>query len=127
MKSCGPSRTATDKAASRRRAGPSAHRGCRHQHAAKAGDARGDDRCQAPWPERSGLAVAAIARRGTQLEMVLIAQIDGVADVVLQDGRTLTMTGLFTQPRTLMSSLIAEQLGWQCNAGGVWGASGSMF
>ncbi len=35
----------------------------------------------------------------------------GVADVVLQDGRTLTMNGLFTQPRTLMSSPIAEQLG----------------
>ena len=34
-----------------------------------------------------------------------------MADVVLQDGRTLTMNGLFTQPRTLMSSPIAEQLG----------------
>ncbi len=55
--------------------------------------------------------LAAIARRGTQIETVLIAHIDGVADVVLQDGRTLTMNGLFTQPRTLMSSPIAEQLG----------------
>ena len=57
------------------------------------------------------MLLAAIARRGTQLEMVLIAQIDGVAGVVLQDGRTLTMNGLFTQPRTLLSSPIAEQLG----------------
>ena len=54
--------------------------------------------------------LAAIARRGTQIETTLIARIDGVADVVLQDGRTLTMNGLFTQPRTLMSSPIAEQL-----------------
>ena len=55
--------------------------------------------------------LAAITRRGTQVETALIARIDGVADVVLQDGRTLTMNGLFTQPRTLMSSPIAEQLG----------------
>ena len=37
-----------------------------------------------------------------------MARIDGVADVVQQDGRTLTMNGLFTQPRTVMSSLSAE-------------------
>ena len=55
--------------------------------------------------------LAAITRRGTQVETVLIARIEGVADVVLQDGRTLTMNGLFTQPHTLMSSPIAEQLG----------------
>jgi thioredoxin reductase len=55
--------------------------------------------------------LAAITRRGTQVETVLIARIEGVADVVLQDGRTLTMNGLFTQPRTLMRSPIAEQLG----------------
>ena len=30
---------------------------------------------------------------------------------MLQAGRTLTMNGLFTQPRTVMSSPIAEQLG----------------
>lgn len=55
--------------------------------------------------------LAAITRRGTQVETVLIARIEGAADVVLQDGRTLTMNGLFTQPRMLMSSPIAEQLG----------------
>jgi thioredoxin reductase len=54
---------------------------------------------------------AAIARRGTQVESVLVERIDGFADVVLQDGRTLTMNGLFTQPRVLMASPIAQQLG----------------
>lgn len=55
--------------------------------------------------------LAAIARRGTQIEPVPIARIDGFADVVLQDGRTLRMNGLFTQPHTVMSSPVAEQLG----------------
>jgi thioredoxin reductase len=55
--------------------------------------------------------LAAIARRGTQVEAALIERIAGHADVVLQDGRTLTMNGLFTQPTTRMSSPIAEQLG----------------
>jgi thioredoxin reductase len=55
--------------------------------------------------------LAAIARRGTQVEPALINRIDGHADVVLQDGRTITLNGLFTQPRTLISSLVAEQLG----------------
>lgn len=45
------------------------------------------------------LLLAASIRRGTQLE------------TVLKDGRTLTMNGLFTQPRTLMSRRVAEQLG----------------
>jgi thioredoxin reductase len=55
--------------------------------------------------------LTAIARRGTEVEPVLINRIDGHADVVLQDGRTLSMNGLFTQPRTLMASPVAEQLG----------------
>nr|WP_315480021.1 NAD(P)/FAD-dependent oxidoreductase [uncultured Rhodoferax sp.] len=55
--------------------------------------------------------LAAIARRGTQIEATRIARIDGVADVVLQDGRTITLNGLFTQPRTLLVSPVAEQLG----------------
>ncbi len=33
-----------------------------------------------------------------------------MADVVLQAGRKITMSGLFIQPRTVMSSPIAEQL-----------------
>ncbi|MEZ5701328.1 MAG: NAD(P)/FAD-dependent oxidoreductase [Burkholderiaceae bacterium] len=55
--------------------------------------------------------IAAMIRRGTQIEATPIARIEGLADVVLEDGRTFTMNALFTQPRTLMSSPIAEELG----------------
>ena len=55
--------------------------------------------------------LTSIARSGTQIDAALIARIGGVADVVLQDGRTLRMNGLFTQPNTLLASPIAEQLG----------------
>ncbi|MDT7517660.1 NAD(P)/FAD-dependent oxidoreductase [Rhodoferax sp. TBRC 17660] len=55
--------------------------------------------------------LAAIARRGTQIEATPIARIDGVADVVLQDGRTIRLNGLFTQPHTVLASPVAEQLG----------------
>ncbi|RZL65426.1 MAG: NAD(P)/FAD-dependent oxidoreductase [Variovorax sp.] len=54
---------------------------------------------------------AALARRGTQIEPTPIARIEGSADVVLQDGRTLSMNGLFTQSRTHVSSPVARQLG----------------
>ncbi|WP_343630306.1 NAD(P)/FAD-dependent oxidoreductase [Roseateles sp.] len=53
----------------------------------------------------------ALARRGTRVEPTPIERIDGIADVVLKDGRTLTMNGLFTQPRTSLSSPVAAQLG----------------
>lgn len=55
--------------------------------------------------------LAAIARRGTQIEATPIARLDGHADVVLQDGRTVRFNGLFTQPRSLLASPVAEQLG----------------
>jgi thioredoxin reductase len=55
--------------------------------------------------------LAALARRGTQVEATPIERIEGVADVVLKDGRTLRMNGLFAQPRTHMSSPVAQQLG----------------
>ncbi|MDR7304735.1 NAD(P)/FAD-dependent oxidoreductase [Rhodoferax saidenbachensis] len=55
--------------------------------------------------------LAAIARRGTQIEATPVARIEGHADVVLQDGRTVSLNGLFTQPRTLLASPVAEQLG----------------
>jgi thioredoxin reductase len=55
--------------------------------------------------------LAAIARRGTQIEATPITRIDGVADVVLQDGRTVRFNGLFTQPHTILASPVAEQLG----------------
>jgi thioredoxin reductase len=53
----------------------------------------------------------ALARRGTKVEAAGIVRIEGVADVVLADGRTLSMNGLFTQPRTHIASPIAAQLG----------------
>lgn len=55
--------------------------------------------------------LAAFARRGTQVEAARIVRIEGRADVVLADGRTLSMNGLFTQPRTHIASPIAAQLG----------------
>jgi thioredoxin reductase len=51
------------------------------------------------------------ARRGTQIEATPVLRIDGWADVVLADGRTLAMQGLFTQPRTTPASPVAQQLG----------------
>jgi thioredoxin reductase len=55
--------------------------------------------------------LAALARRGTRIEATPVARIDGLADVVLQDGRVYAMNGLFTQPRTHVASPIAQQLG----------------
>ena len=40
-----------------------------------------------------------------------MARIDGVADVVLDDGRTFAMAGLFVATRTSVTSPIAAQLG----------------
>lgn len=61
--------------------------------------------------------LAAFSRRGTRVEPTPLARIDGHADVVLQDGRSLAMNVLFTQPRTVLSSPIAEQLGCELEAG----------
>ncbi|MDH0866755.1 NAD(P)/FAD-dependent oxidoreductase [Mitsuaria sp. GD03876] len=61
--------------------------------------------------EPSAEDLDAFARRGTRVEPTPIARIDGFADVVLQDGRRLTMNGLFTQPRTQIVSPVAAQLG----------------
>lgn len=66
-------------------------------------------------PSEDELAV--LARRGTQLERTPIERIEGLADVVLKDGRKLPMNGLFTQPRTAMSSPLAEQLGCAMDGG----------
>lgn len=58
-----------------------------------------------------------LARRGTRVEATRIARIEGVADVVLVDGRVVSLNGLFTQPSTLIASPIAEQLGCAMNEG----------
>jgi thioredoxin reductase len=55
--------------------------------------------------------LAAFSRRGTYVEATRILRIEGVGDVILEDGRVMSMHGLFTQPRTHMASPIATQLG----------------
>lgn len=54
---------------------------------------------------------AALQRRGVQIEAVPVLRLSGHADVVLADGRVLSMAGLFTQARTRMASPLAGQLG----------------
>ncbi len=61
--------------------------------------------------------MAAFARRGTRVERTRIVRIEGEADVVLADGRTLYMGGLFTQPRTHIASPVAAQLGCALTTG----------
>ncbi len=55
--------------------------------------------------------LADFVRRGTQIEAMPVQRIDGFADVVLADGRSIRMQGLFTQPRTSPASPLAQQLG----------------
>lgn len=58
----------------------------------------------------AGLA-ATLARRGVTIEETPIARIEGHADVVLADGRTLPFAGLFTASRTAPASPVAEAMG----------------
>lgn len=60
---------------------------------------------------------AALAGRGVHVEHTPIERIAGIADVVLRDGRTLAMDGLFTQPRTRMASTVAQDLGCRFEQG----------
>jgi thioredoxin reductase len=55
--------------------------------------------------------LAALQRRGVEIEAVPVLRLSGHADVVLADGRVRSMAGLFTQARTRMASTLAEQLG----------------
>ncbi|GGK16621.1 thioredoxin reductase [Luteimonas terricola] len=52
-----------------------------------------------------------LLERGVAIEPTPIAGIEGHADVVLTDGRTLVFSGLFTAPRNAPSSPVAEQVG----------------
>ena len=60
-----------------------------------------------PDPEQ----LAALARRGVQVEAAPVRRVSGVATVELADGRQLEMAGLFTLTRTSMASPLAQQLG----------------
>ncbi|OCW58561.1 NAD(P)/FAD-dependent oxidoreductase [Hoeflea olei] len=53
----------------------------------------------------------ALAGRAVSLEPVPISRIDGVADVVLDDGRRLGFAGLFTAPHCVPSSPLAAEAG----------------
>jgi len=61
--------------------------------------------------------LAALDRRGTCVESTPIDRIEGAADVVLADGRILSMKGLFTQTRAHLSSPVAQQLGCEIEEG----------
>jgi len=61
--------------------------------------------------------LAALVRRGTHVESTPIVRIEGAADVVLADGRILSMKGLFTQTRAHLSSPVAQQLGCEIEEG----------
>jgi thioredoxin reductase len=45
------------------------------------------------------------------VEATPVVRIEGIADVVLADGRSLSMAGLFTQPGTRLASAVAAELG----------------
>lgn len=53
----------------------------------------------------------ALEGRNVSIETALIDCIDGVADVVLEDGRRLDFAGLFTAPFCVPSSSLAEEAG----------------
>jgi thioredoxin reductase len=53
----------------------------------------------------------ALEGRNVSIEAALIDRIDGLADVVLEDGRRLSFAGLFTAPFCVPSSSLAEEAG----------------
>lgn len=55
--------------------------------------------------------LAQLAARGVRVETTPVAEISGVADVRLADGRVLSFSGLFTAPGTRPASPLAGQLG----------------
>ena len=67
--------------------------------------------------EPDAAQLAELARRGSTVESRLISRIDGVAEVVLADGSTHAMAGLFVAPRTRQASPLAEQLGCAIDEG----------
>ena len=67
--------------------------------------------------EPDAVQLAELARRGSTVESRLISHIAGVADVVLADGSTHAMAGLFVAPSTRQASALAEQLGCAIDEG----------
>ncbi|WP_209085930.1 NAD(P)/FAD-dependent oxidoreductase [Agrobacterium tumefaciens] len=60
---------------------------------------------------------ALLAARGVHLEAVRIREIAGHADVVLTDGRSMALAGLFTQPTLRISANWIEKLGCKIDEG----------
>jgi len=61
--------------------------------------------------EPDAAQLAALASRGVKLERTPVERIEGVADVMLVDGRRLPMAGLFVMSQMRMASPLATQLG----------------
>lgn len=61
--------------------------------------------------ELDGPTWQAFEGRNIDIETTLIDHIEGVADVVLEDGRRLDFAGLFTAPHCIPSSSLAEETG----------------
>ncbi|MBF7142904.1 MULTISPECIES: NAD(P)/FAD-dependent oxidoreductase [Pseudomonas] len=62
--------------------------------------------------------LASLAARGVTVIDEPVLSVSGAqADVTLASGQVITFAGLFTQPRTYMSSPLAEQLGCEFEAG----------
>lgn len=60
---------------------------------------------------------AALDSRGVTIEATPVARIENVADVVLKDGRSQSMVGLFVVSRTSSTSALADELGCGFEAG----------
>lgn len=61
--------------------------------------------------------LAALHKRGVTIETAAVRRISGVATVELQDGRQLTMDGLFTMSTIRINSPFAEQLACEMTEG----------
>lgn len=61
--------------------------------------------------------LAKLAARGVKVERNIIDRIEGKPDVVLKDGRTIQLDGMFTTTRIEAASLIAPMLGCEFEEG----------
>ncbi|MGP4673641.1 NAD(P)/FAD-dependent oxidoreductase [Agrobacterium salinitolerans] len=62
---------------------------------------------------------ALLSKRGVRVETTRIREITGHADVVLADGRSIALAGLFTQPKLRIASNWLEKLGCAVEEGPV--------
>ena len=74
------------------------------------------DGCFSPDAEQQ----ARLDERGVTIETARVKEISGHADVVFEDGRTLSFAGLFVLPKPRLASTIAEQLGCDFEEDGLY-------